>query len=56
MDLDSNTLVEMRGVVKRYPLITLEHIDFTLPKGQVTGLVGPNGAGKSSILKLLVGF
>lgn len=56
MHSESDTLVEMRGVVKRYPLFTLQHLDLTLPRGQIMGLVGPNGAGKSTILKLLMGF
>ncbi len=56
MHAEPNLLVEMRGVVKRYPLFTLNDLNLSLPEGQIMGLVGPNGAGKSTILKLLLGF
>lgn len=31
-------------------------IDFTLPKGVLTGIVGPNGAGKSTLIKAIMGL
>lgn len=34
----------------------VKDVNFTIPKGQVVGVMGPNGAGKSTILKLLSGI
>lgn len=34
----------------------LWNIDFTLPKGQLIGVMGPNGAGKSTLLKAILGL
>lgn len=31
------------------------NIDFTLPKGQIIGIMGPNGSGKSTLLKCIMG-
>lgn len=36
--------------------IVLNHISFSIKKGQIVGLLGPNGAGKSSIIKILAGL
>lgn len=33
----------------------VDGIDFTVPRGQVTGLLGPSGCGKSTLMRTLVG-
>jgi galactofuranose transport system ATP-binding protein len=49
-------LLQVSGVVKRFPgMIALDHVDFTLQKGEVHGLMGENGAGKSTLLKVITG-
>lgn len=45
-------MLEIKGVTKRYGKFTaIEDITFTVPDGQVYGLVGYNGAGKTTLLK-----
>lgn len=34
----------------------LWNIDFTLPLGEITGIMGPNGAGKSTLIKAILGL
>jgi zinc transport system ATP-binding protein len=34
----------------------LEHVSFTIEKGDYVGIVGPNGGGKTTLLKILVGL
>ena len=50
------TLVELRGVVKRYGAFQLGPLDLDVPAGSVTALVGPNGAGKTTLLRLVMGL
>jgi len=34
----------------------LEHVSFTIEKGDYVGIVGPNGGGKTTLLKILIGL
>ena len=36
--------------------VVLNHIDFTIRKGEMSAIVGKNGAGKSTLCKLICGF
>jgi ABC transporter DrrB family efflux protein len=42
-------------VVQRAGHVILDHLTFTVPRGQVTGLLGPSGCGKTTLLRTLVG-
>ncbi|AWW39411.1 amino acid ABC transporter ATP-binding protein [Streptomyces sp. AS58] len=48
-------LVEFDQVVKRYgDHVVLDHLDFTVDRGQHVTLIGPSGSGKTTILRLLM--
>ncbi|MEU0334967.1 ABC transporter ATP-binding protein [Streptomyces sp. NPDC006193] len=41
--------------VVRGPRTVLHHLRFTVPRGQITGLLGPSGCGKSTLMRAIVG-
>nr|WP_107122448.1 ectoine/hydroxyectoine ABC transporter ATP-binding protein EhuA [Streptomyces dysideae] len=48
-------LVVFDQVVKRYgDHVVLDHLDFTVERGQHVTLIGPSGSGKTTILRLLM--
>ncbi len=50
-------MIEAQGLTKRYGAKTaVDHIDFAVKPGMVTGFLGPNGAGKSTTMRLIVGL
>lgn len=49
--------LEIRSLTKRYRgLNVVDHVNFTLQAGMVTGYLGPNGSGKSTTVKMLTGL
>ncbi|MFC8420604.1 ABC transporter ATP-binding protein [Streptomyces sp. NPDC057236] len=41
--------------VARGPRTVLRSLDFTVPRGRITGLLGPSGCGKSTLMRAVVG-
>ncbi|MER6066509.1 ABC transporter ATP-binding protein [Streptomyces sp. NPDC001792] len=48
--VEAHDLTAVRG-----PRTVLHHLDFSVPRGQVTGLLGPSGCGKSTLMRSIVG-
>lgn len=46
--------IEIQGLTKRYGALTaIDHISFTVGRGELFGLIGPDGAGKTTLFRLL---
>ena len=51
------TIIEARGLTKRFGELTaVDHLDLSVGKGEIFGLVGPDGAGKTTTLRMLCGL
>ena len=49
--------IEIRDLVKSFGELTaVDHLDLTVPRGQMLALLGPNGAGKSTTTEMILGI
>jgi len=50
-------MIEIDGLTKWFgPVLAVDHVSFTVGRGEVLGFLGPNGAGKSTTMKMAAGF
>lgn len=50
-------MIEVKNLVKKYGShVAVDHLNFTVEKGQILGFLGPNGAGKSTTMNMLTGY
>ena len=51
------TSIEVENLTKRYDdTLAVDHISFSVRRGEVFGFLGPNGAGKTTTMKMLTGL
>ncbi len=49
-------IIEANQLVKRYGEVrAVDHVNLSVPRGELFGLLGPNGSGKTTMIKLLTG-
>lgn len=55
--IGSEIVLETKDLTKRFnkKLVAVDHMNLSIPKGQVFGLLGPNGSGKSTTLGMILG-
>lgn len=54
---DGDVAIEARGLTKAFgDFRAVDRIGFTVPRGEIFGLLGANGAGKTTAIKMLTGI
>ena len=54
---DSETAIEAKDLTKRFGKFTaVDHVSFTIPRGEIFGFLGSNGCGKTTTMKMLTGL
>ena len=49
-----STVIEVRDLTKRFgDLVAVDHISFSVRRGEVFGILGPNGAGKTTTIEMV---
>jgi ABC-2 type transport system ATP-binding protein len=50
-------VIDAIGLTKRYDsIVAVDHLDLTIERGEVYGLLGPNGSGKTTTILMLLGL
>ncbi len=50
-------MIQVNNLVKRYgKQLAVDHLSFSVSKGQIYGFLGPNGAGKTTTMNIMTGY
>src|ERR1700691_4424385 len=50
-------MIIVKDITKKYArAVAVDHISFSVEKGQIVGFLGPNGAGKTTTMRILTCF
>lgn len=53
----SDTIIEVKNLTRKFGDFTaVNHISFSVRRGEVLGFLGPNGAGKTTTIKMIMGL
>ena len=53
----SEVAIEAHGLTRRFgSVVAVDHVELSIPRGQIYGFLGPNGSGKSTTIRLLCGL
>ena len=49
--------IEVKDLTKSYgDHLAVDHLSFTVNRGEILGFLGPNGAGKTTTMRILTGY
>jgi ABC-2 type transport system ATP-binding protein len=55
--MNEDTVIEATGLTKNYgKAVAVDHVSFTVGRGEIFGLLGPNGAGKTTTILMMLGL
>ncbi len=55
--MTEDTVIEAKDLTKTYgKAVAVDHISFTVGRGEIFGLLGPNGAGKTTTILMMLGL
>ena len=55
--MSGKVILEMKDIVKDYSgFKAVDHVDFSLHKGEIVAIIGPSGSGKSTLLRCINGL
>lgn len=57
MSAPTDLVIEAEQLTRRFgDRVAVDHLDFAVARGSITGFLGPNGAGKTTTIRMLLGL